>query len=49
MTTKQMKVSRGTARALRRVGLVQGWRNKKGSKQMLPPAGTVVTSSTSGV
>lgn len=31
------KVPRGTARRERRKGLVQGWRNISGAKQMLPP------------
>lgn len=36
---KQMKVPRGTARAIRRAGLKKGWRLVKNAKQMLPPAG----------
>ena len=37
------KVQRGTARALRRQGLVQGWRNITGAKQMLPPSSATVS------
>ena len=48
MTTKQMKVPRGTARALRRVGLIKNWRTTKGAKQMLPPAGVAVTQAITG-
>ena len=36
---KIMKVPRGTARVVRRLGLVRNWRNVKGAKQMVPPAG----------
>jgi len=45
--TKEMKVPRGTARAIRRNGLVMGWRKTKGAKQMLPPAGAVVAQAAS--
>jgi hypothetical protein len=38
---KIMKVARGTARALRRVGLVKNWRFTAGAKQMLAPAQAV--------
>ncbi len=35
---KIMAIARGTERAIRRMGLVKGWRTIKGAKQMAPSA-----------
>ncbi len=43
---KVPKVARGTARRIRRTGLVKGWKNIKGAKPMLPPGQVAVETPT---